>query len=346
MVLVLGVSSGASGARAILAHSDQPHRTPIDRCVVPRRPGACVGEPVRWAIETMCKAAVQRGELITAIAVTYRSEVHADAIRATGITQGPTPTILVKESTAQLRYLRFIGELPKSGSVVLYDLGSSGLTITLADCVSGTVLRSRRSTVLGGDEYDGQVQRRLAHSGIHADTATCRGYKESLSAKKVATVSNKGGGNRIVLTRNDLAILQQPGIHHSVSFVRQLMDDATTPPEAIELLGGPAHNPLVKDWLESSLRIPVLVERDPELVSARGAVVLADEGPARLIRASRGLPRPRPSRRKLVAAFAVTAVLTGTIAGLVVTAEQAADPNQGGSTPSTFEIARIPDNPW
>lgn len=172
MVLVfLGVSAGARGARAILSHSDQPHQAPIDCCAVRRRPGGGVGEPAATAIVAMRAAASDRGELITAVAVTYRSDVQAEEIRASVDTSGGTPTHLVREPTAQRRYLRFAGRLPKCGTIILYDLGSSGLTLTLADCVSGAVIRTRRSTVLGVDEHDAQLQRRLP---MAASMSICR----------------------------------------------------------------------------------------------------------------------------------------------------------------------------
>ncbi|MFD6454602.1 hypothetical protein ACFWF3_27850, partial [Nocardia sp. NPDC060220] len=65
MVLILGVSAGAGGARALLTHSDQPHMPPIDRIQVPRRPGGSVEESVLTAIHRMRAAAADREEYIS-----------------------------------------------------------------------------------------------------------------------------------------------------------------------------------------------------------------------------------------------------------------------------------------
>ncbi|KAA0022411.1 Hsp70 family protein [Antrihabitans cavernicola] len=347
MVLVLGVSAGASGARAILAHSDQAHQDPIDQCVQVRRPGADVGEPVCRSIRAMETAARQRGELITAAAVSYRTEAQADAIRDAIDASRLAPVRLVWEPVAQLRYLRFTGRLPKSGTVILYDLGSSGLTLTLSDCETGVALRSRRSAILGGDECDGMLQRRLAHASIAADLATSRRYKEELTAQRVVTAEDAATGNRIVLTRTDLADMETAGIHHSASFIRQLVDETGSKPEAIVLLGGCARSPFIQNWLERSLNIPVITEEQPESVSARGALLLAGDRPARVVRAARAIGSAAPvakptSRRKLLAALAVTGVLAGTAAGLILTNQDSNDPSTGETTPTPVEVAGIP----
>lgn len=75
--------------------------------------------------------------------------------------------------------------------------------------------------------------------------------------------------------------------------------------------------------MEPTLPLPVLVADVSELVSARGAILLAGDRPARAMRVARAIgavvPERQPaSRRKLLAAFAVTAVLAATVAGLTV----------------------------
>ncbi|MFH5208021.1 Hsp70 family protein [Antrihabitans spumae] len=349
MVVVLGVSAGASGARAILSHADQPHQRPIDQCVVARRPGADVGEAVAVAIDAMRAAAFERGELIAAVAITHRSDIQADAIRA-ALRSDRTPTVLVKESAAQLRYLRFTGRLPKFGTVVLYDLGSSGLTLTLADCASGTALRTRRSTVLGGDEYDAQVHRKLVSAGVDVDLPTSRRYKETLSAERIVTVEDPTSSQRTVLTRSDLAQLQMAGVQHSASFIRHLIEETGETPEAVVLLGGCTHNPLIADRLEATLNIPVIVENEPEEVSARGAVVLAGDRPTRVVRVARAIGAAAPeakaaSRRKLLSACAVAVVLVATITGVMLTKEDSGSAEQLPA-PAPMEVAGVPTDPF
>ncbi|MBF6334092.1 Hsp70 family protein [Nocardia transvalensis] len=351
MVLVLGVSAGAGGARAMLTHSDQPHLPPIDRCTVPRRAGGGVEEPVFQAIHLMREAAARRDEFITGIAVTCRCSLHADAIRAAA---GRSRLTIVDEPVAQLRYLRFSGQLPDEGAVVLYDLGSSGLTITEADCTTDAILATRRSTVLGGDGHDALLRWRLAHGGVNIDKPTSRAYKEALTTAPVLTASDPLTGLRMVLTRSDFDDLVAAGIHHSVSYVRQMIEETGVAPQTLALLGGCTRNPGIRETLSQLLDLPHIYDPEPEFVSARGAVLMATQLPsARRVRGVRfgSAPTPRPagappvSRRKLVAALAVTASLGATVAGLLVADRNTTQPTTHGGDPATpMEVAGTPPN--
>ncbi|MEV6139977.1 Hsp70 family protein [Nocardia sp. NPDC051990] len=347
MVLVLGVSAGAGGARAMLTHSDQPHLPPIDRCQVPRRAGGGVEEPVFEAIRQMRAAADQRDELITRTAVTCRCPMHADAIRTTA---GRTRLTIIDEPLAQLRYLRFTGRLPITGSVILYDLGSSGLTVTHADCRTDTILSSKRSTVLGGDGYDALLRWQLARGGVLTDKLTSRKHREELSSARVITAMDSSSDGRAVVTRSDLAELCAAGIHHSASFVRQLIEKTGVQPEALVLLGGCTRNPDIREELSKMIELPVVYDEEPEYVSARGAVLLAAERPTGHVRMARlrsgastdSLVPTTTGRRKLIAAVAVTIALGATIAGLLAVDHSAAQSPGGVHAPTPVEVAGIP----
>ncbi|WP_228823642.1 Hsp70 family protein [Nocardia blacklockiae] len=350
MVLVLGVSAGAGGARAMLTHSDQPHLPPIDRCTVPRRAGAGVEEPVFQAIQLMRESAEQRDEFITGIAVTSRSPVHAEAIRATA---GRSRLTIVDEPVAQLRYLRFSGRLPEEGAVVLYDLGASGLTVTEVDCRTDAILAAKRSTVLGGDGHDALLRWRLAHGGVMIDKPTSRAYKEALTTTPVVTAGDPLTNARMVFTRSDFNELVEAGVHHSVSFVRQMMEETGAPAESLALLGGCTRNPGIRESLAQLLDLPVIYDPEPEFVSARGAVLMATQMPAarrvRGVRFTERAPRPNGSapvsKRKVVAALAVTVTLGATVAGLLAADRQAPQPSTRGTVPSPVEVAGTPAHP-
>ena len=343
MVLVLGVSAGAGGARAVLTHSDQPHLPPVDRLRLPRRAGGSVDEAVLSVIRRMRVAALARGECVTATAVTCRSESHADAIRAA---VGKSEVGIVDEPLAQLRYLRFTGMLPDSDSVILYDLGCSGLTVTHADCRTDTILASRRSTVLSGDGYDALLRWQLARGGVLADARTTREHRESLSRARVVTATDADTGGRAVVTRSDLAELCEAGLHHSASFVRQVVEETGMRPGALVLLGGCTRNPSLRADLAHRIGLPIVYDPEPDYVSARGAVLLAAQRPARLrmprLRAGSAVvtreARPRPGRRKLLAAMAVTATLGGTVAGLLGTDDSSARTPEPGTAPTTAQL--------
>lgn len=341
MVLVLGVSSGAAGARAMLMHSDQPHLSPIDHCTVARRAGAGVEEAVVEAIDSMRRCASARGEFVSGVAVTSRCTLHAEAIRAAA---GRSRFTVVDEPLAQLRYLRFTGQLPDEGAVLLYDLGSSGLTLTEIDCRTEAILAGTRSTLLGGDSHDALLRRCLARGGgLGIGLAASREYKEQLSATPVLTAGDPACDTRIVLTRNDFDTLTQAGIQHSVSYVRQLTEETGVAPAAVVLLGGCTRNPGIRDSLRELLDRPVLYDPEPEFVSARGAVLMATEQPAtRWVRGMRFAPPQRGSavsRRKLLAAAAVTVALGGTVTGLLVTSHESVGSTPGQAPASRVEVA-------
>jgi molecular chaperone HscA len=329
----------------MLTHSDQPHLPPIDQCTVPRRAGGSVEEPVFQAIRLMREAAAERDEFITGIAVTCRCSLHADAIRATA---GRSRLTIVDEPLAQLRYLRFSGQLPDQGAVLLYDLGASGLTLTEADCRTDAILAVKRSTVLGGDGHDALLRWRLAHGGVEIDKPTSRSYKEALTSAPVLTATDPRSGTRMVLTRSDLNELVTAGIHHSVSYVRHMIEETGSAPQALALLGGCTRSPGIRESLAQLLDLPVIYDPEPELVSARGAVLMATQlPPARQVRGvRRAMPSLRPtaaapvSRRKLVAALAVTAILGVTVAGLLaVDRDSPRAGTRGATVPTPMEIA-------
>ncbi|MFF3569342.1 Hsp70 family protein [Nocardia jiangxiensis] len=348
MVLVLGVSAGAGGARAMLTHSDQPHLPPIDRCTVPRRAGGGVEESVFTAIRLMRDAAAQREEFVTGISVTCRCSLHEEAVRAMA---GRSRLTIVDEPLAQLRYLRFSEQLPDEGAVLLYDLGASGLTVTEADCRTDVILAVKRSTVLGGDGHDALLRWHLAHGGLSIDKPTSRAYKEALTTAPVLTATDLRSGQRMVVTRSDFEELAEAGIHHSVSYVRQMIEETGVPPKAIALLGGCSRNPGIREALGQLLDLPVIYDPEPDFVSARGAVLMASQSPsARRVRGVRFGARPSSSptdsapvsKRKLVAALAVTATLGATVAGLLSTNRDSSAPTIHNTSPTPVEVAGTP----
>ncbi|UGT39416.1 hypothetical protein LTV02_25505 [Nocardia yamanashiensis] len=346
MVLVLGVSAGAAGARAMLTHSDQPHLPPIDRCLVPRRSGGGVEEGVFEAIRLMRKSAAKRDEFITGIAATCRCTSHADALRTTA---GRNRLTVIDEPVAQLRYLRFTGRLPAEGSVVLYDLGASGLTLTQIDCRTDAIIATKRSTVLSGDGHDALLRWLLVRGGVTVDMGVTRRHKEALASDRVLTVCDPISGHRTVVTRSDFAELVEAGIHHSASFIRHMVEETGVHPSAVALLGGCSRNKSIRDELKHQLAMPLIYDPEPEFVSTRGAVLLAAERPsARRVRSVRSAPvvhaHANPdspvSRKKLVAAVAVTATLGGTIVGALALDRQTGDHTDG--KPPTVEVVGPP----
>ncbi|MFE3291396.1 hypothetical protein [Rhodococcus sp. NPDC059234] len=275
MVLVLGVSAGASGARAVLAHSDRPHHEPLARCDVRRRPGSAIGEPVISAIRTLRATAVEQAELVTATAVTLRTGIDPEVVEFATTATTRIHVRVLPETSAQLRYLRFTGQLPRRGSVVLYDVGGSGLSACVADAPTGEVLTARRSAVVGGDQLDRLLQDHLAEGGVRLELTACRDLKEQLAFERVVTAADPNTGAAVVLTNNDLAVLTREGVMHSVSLLRTMIRESRSTPSAVVLLGGGGQVASLRHWLETFLRLPVTLPAEPASVAGRGAVLLA-----------------------------------------------------------------------
>ncbi|MFC8045119.1 hypothetical protein [Nocardia sp. NPDC057353] len=318
-----------------------------------------VEEAVFEAVRLMRAAASARDELITGTAVTCRCAPHADTVRAAAGTERLT---IVDEPLAQLRYLRFSGQVSDEGPVLLFDLGSSGLTLTHAETSTETVLESLYSAGVSGDRYDALLQQRLAHDGVLPGADAVRQHREALSRARVVTASDPDTGGRAVITRSDLAELCSQSVRRSATLVHRLVDDAEEPPHALVLLGGCARNPELRAELAGLVDLPVIYDPEPEYVSARGAVLVAAGhrgGEVRMRRRRVGAalaalpakaaaareaarqsgPEHRGSRRAVLAAAGVTVVLGATVAGLLIFDRDAPAP---AAPPATVEVADLP----
>ncbi|GAA4475094.1 hypothetical protein GCM10023094_11960 [Rhodococcus olei] len=283
MVLVLGVSAGSSGARAVLAHPDRPHHEPVARCDVRLRVGAALGEPMISAIRTLRTVAIERGEMVAATAVTLRTGLEPEVVQSLSAATTRQHVEVLPETAAQVRYLRFTGALPRHGTAVLYDVGSSGLSIAVADGATGEVLAARRSAMVCGDRIDQLLQEQLAAQGVWRGLSWCRDVKEQLAHERVVTATDPRTGAATVVTTGDLVDLSRADVIQSVSLLHTMIRETGTTPAVLVLLGGGAHLPGLRERLESLLRIPVSAAPDPTSVAGRGAVLLAaaTAGPAR-----------------------------------------------------------------
>ncbi|WP_328391287.1 Hsp70 family protein [Nocardia sp. NBC_00416] len=348
MVLVLGVSVGASGARAVLTHSDQPHLPPIDRCHIHRPARASLIEPVLIAVRRMHSAARRRDEYITGTAVTCQNRQQAELV---GDSLGTGRITLVDEPLAQLRYLRFTEKLPASGAVALFDLGSSGLTLTQIDCRTDTVLAGAHCPGLGGDGYDELLCEWLDGAGVFTDESAAGRYREALSSARVVTAADPSTAERAVITRSDLAELCADAVSSAATLVHRVAAQTEVAPDAVALLGGCARNPALRARLTDLLGLPLVCDSEPEYVSARGALLFAAERPAAGIRTAHiraggqvvSLAPPTVGRRKVYAAAAVTIGLGATVAGLLTAQNGAAQPTRSTVVPT--DILDAPPEP-
>lgn len=279
MSSILGVTVGESAVRIV---------RPIDRTA----PSAGFqfqvmetgkDEPAQLAARTLGVLSQTgiAGEQIDAVGIVYRDKAQADRIRAAMAVEDLDNFTLVSEPEAALAYLQSTGELG-SDTAVFYDLGDSGLTVTVVDLGLREVL-AERTDIIGGRIFDQVIRdHQLDTNGVWRpdDPATdselsaqCREAKEKLSATD--SVAVPGAAGVVLMSRDTFDPLIGQCVESSAQFVHHVIARSGRNPEAVVLLGGGAHIPLVQEVLRSWIGLPLVVPHEPELVLSKGGAILA-----------------------------------------------------------------------
>lgn len=340
----LGVSVGASAVRLA-----SPDGEGVD---APEFRWWAVGteetRPEELAAESVGTVLAERSgdEHPPTVAVAYRDREQADAVSAALARHRIQHVQLVPGETAALRMLEESGALGDHATLVLYDLGSSGLTVTVMDRPTGEVLSRARTDEISGNLVDELIrdhqldQRRVDEP---ADAAAqralddrCREVKERLSDH--GAVCMPGDGGLLLLSQDGLESLITQPVEASARLTRQVVGQSGRVPDAVVLIGGGARIPLVQSVIQAWLNLPVIVPDQPELVAAEGAALLAESYPAPLE------PNPEAAtdtlpvaagkpRRSALAGGAVAAVtVIGLGLGLVTTLQ--GTPDDTGPVPT------------
>lgn len=281
MTTVLGVSVGASAVRFARRDTGSVD-SPIFRS---RSMPALLDRPAELAaesIETML-AETDEIEQVRAIGVAYQNETQADFVQGAMSRLDIDNFRLVPEVTAALEMLETTGDLGDHETLVFYDLGSSGLTVTVVDRGTRIALSTARSDRISGDLvdrliYDHHVDlQRFAEptdmAAQRALTARCRDAKEQLSSKDAVCMPGEGG--LLLLSQDSFDSLIDGPVKASARLTLDVIRRSGRTPDAAVLIGGGANIPLVTAVMESWLDIPVIVPSQPELVAAEGAALLA-----------------------------------------------------------------------
>ncbi|WP_192581863.1 Hsp70 family protein [Rhodococcus wratislaviensis] len=281
MTSVLGVSVGASAVR-FACHDAVSLETPTFQS---RSVTATLELPAELAAESIGTVLAERDETdeVEAIGVAYQDDAQAGAMQAAMARLQIANFQLVPEVTAALQMLEMSGELGDHSTLVFYDLGSSGLTVTVLDRDSGMVLSRARSDQISGDLVDrlicdNQLElNRFAHpadaAAAFALAARCRDAKEQLSSSGAVCMPGEGG--LLLLSQDTFDSLIVGPVETSARLTREVIRRSGRAPDAAVLIGGGAHIPMVASVIESWLDLPVIVPAQPELVAAEGAALLA-----------------------------------------------------------------------
>lgn len=278
MSSVLGVTAGTSAVRIVRPIDPAAPSAGYQFQVVETRRD----DPARLAAQTvgvLVQAGIA-GESVERAGLVYRDAAEAGRLRAAMAEQGLDRYSLVGESEAALTYLRATGELT-ADVAVLYDLGASGLTVTVADRSTGAVHTERTGSVAGRLFDDAVRLHLLGSDGVWRPddpqdeefVAQCRAAKEQLSGSNAVAVPGTAGV--ILMSLETFEPLITPLVEASARFVRDVVQRSGARPETIVLLGGGAHVRLVRRVLETWTKLPVVVPHEPELVLAKGGALRA-----------------------------------------------------------------------
>ncbi|SDI95070.1 Hsp70 protein [Rhodococcus triatomae] len=275
---VLGVSVGASAVRLSRpAPPDAPGSRFHSQTVssVGASPEDIAAQSIGVVLESVDAAQVT--------AVACRDEPHAEVMGAALARQRLGGYQLLPEVAATLTFLEHVGALRDFATLVFYDLGSSGLTVSVVERASGTVLAWQRTDQVGGDVFDRLIRdnqisgRRLtpppdAQAAAALDVQ-CREAKERLSSGGAVCVPGPAG--LLLLSRDVFDSLIGPTVESSARLVRDVVERSGRRPDAVVLLGGGARIPIVQSVVESWLALPVVIPEHPETVTSEGAALLA-----------------------------------------------------------------------
>ncbi|MGV9863682.1 Hsp70 family protein [Rhodococcus koreensis] len=321
MSSVLGVSVGASAVR--LARPDSVNRDDAASRHVPdfRAQVVAAGRdlPEELAAESIgvvLAGAPDAGQ-VHATGVAYRDEAQAGAVQAAMARQQLANYQLVTEASAALKFLDVSGALGDHATLVFYDLGSSGLTVSVVDRATGEVVETVRTDTVSGDVFDRMVRaNQLENNRIEAprDAAAsqeldvrCREAKERLSTGGAVAVPGEGG--LLLLSRDVFDSLIGVTVESSARLARDVITRSGRNPDAVVLTGGGARIPLVRTVLQSWLGLPVIVPDHPELVAAQGAALLAQQVVPPAVEVARVLPPPQHAPELNAFRHAPTAVV-------------------------------------
>ncbi|MGA9874175.1 MAG: Hsp70 family protein [Rhodococcus sp. (in: high G+C Gram-positive bacteria)] len=289
MTVLLGVSMGAHAVRLALPRGGTavaPHmparllEAPQQLFFKNRVIDTVDGDVEYLAAESISEMAAE-SEPSMATGVAYRDAHQANTLHRALEHQHLQNYHLVHEVEAVVEYLVASGESAGYSTVALYDLGSSGLNVSVVDLVSRRIIVTQRSAEFSGDLFDrilrdNQLDRLGKPSNapdIELFTRRCRVAKERLSGNDAVCLPDDSG--MILLSRDSYETLISDEVDRSIEFARDVMIGANVPIEAVVLIGGGSRIPLVRKSVGPSLGLPALTPNEPESVAARGAALSA-----------------------------------------------------------------------
>lgn len=257
-----------------------------------------VAAAVGRAVDTVTRAAGPAAATVACYPAWWTQhtvEVQRTALLASGLDS----VALVPEPMAAMRWLQEVHESSHDGAMVVYDLGATGLTVSVVrtGALSGLLGEPVRTSSVSGSEFDLLTMRYVLDYAIgerdfdpfdpavEQELSTlrirCKNAKESLSKNTATVVSVRLpalGATDVRLVRDDVEELFRGPLLKSTELVREALRRAGVSGADLDgflLTGGGASIPLVTELLSTEFGIPVAAAADPAHLSAHGAALLA-----------------------------------------------------------------------
>lgn len=284
MTTSLGLSVGSGMIHCVLLTTDESGRTHAVNRVIDVDPadGLTRAGRVNSGIDLMLGQAREANGRVGTIGVAYRTDEQAKEIASRG-TGAKRQIHLVAETEAVTHQLISSGEISRFESVVVVDLGDTGMTLYTVDPKSRRVTGHRRSTVLSGDAVDALLANEITRSdrlrGRRKSSviSACRTAKEELSVRDSTALRTGNPALPIMLTRSTLERLVRPMATAAADEVTWYVSDNRST-EAVVLVGGLANVPMIRDLLVDRTGLEPVLPQAPESVAAIGAATLAAVG--------------------------------------------------------------------
>ncbi|AHH22040.1 Hsp70-like protein [Nocardia nova SH22a] len=211
---------------------------------------------------------------------------------------GSETVVLVPEPLAALRHLTAGTAVPDDSAVVVYDLGATGITVSVVGSGAGSGLLAGcvRSTEISGAEFDLSIMRYVLANAmgekdfdpfdpvvereLSALRRRCALAKHHLSRNTATTIEVRLAGTtrEVRLVRDEVEDLLRAPLTDSLRLVHEAVRRAGIGSDEIGrilLTGGGASTGLLTELISAEFTAPLTPLDDPGSLSTRGAALLA-----------------------------------------------------------------------
>ncbi|MBF6453082.1 Hsp70 family protein [Nocardia cyriacigeorgica] len=251
---------------------------------------------VATAITRLVEESADPGATVVACHPAHWTAHTVSVLRTALDDAGAADVALIPEPVAAVRWSCTAGRTTGDGAVLVYDLGATGLTVSVVRTGDRIELLGTpvHSTDIAGAEFDLLTMRYVlanAPTGIDADPfdpaverelsalrERCRIAKEELSTHTATVVTTGPDGATVRLVRDELEDLLRAPLRDSMHLIRDAVHRAGIDigdVHQVLLTGGGGAIGLLAELISSEFGLPVVSAAEPAHTSALGASAFA-----------------------------------------------------------------------